>query len=396
LAPNIFPVARIKLLGTCFKNNSARVLGHDGAYSIPLSSGKVFWSFGDTLIGPERQGYDPKKMNIDTWLFKYSWAKENISMISNSGLIADTENISELLYNGFKYFVHERTVDGKEVLEAREIVSVPKELRHRGELRTAFWPMDGIEINGKLYFSYLMVTIVNFAMSLQGTGIVRSTYPYEKFERLPSTCPLKPKEFAFPTELPLIWWNNSRDEDHRKIPAFGTAVLKEIVDSYIYIYGSRLDRRGESTVSAVSLARVKKNEIEDVTRYEYLEEAPSEQNAFTSKWGDNPREATTIFDGNANELSISYNPYLDEYVTFYSSAKRTNGTEEIHMRTSKTPSGPWSEALAIYKPRRSHRTDFCYAAKEHPEYRKNLGKTLYVTYVSHQRYFPELLEIELK
>lgn len=389
------PIGKIKLLGSCFKNNSARVLGHDGAYSISLGNGRVFWSFGDTLIGPERHGYDPRKTNIDKWVFKDPWAKENISMISNSGLIADAKNISELLHSGFKYFVRERRVDGKKFLEAREIVPVPKKSRHKGKLRMAFWPMDGIEINGKLYFSYLIVTIVNFTMNLQGTGIVRSIYPYETFERLPSTCPIKSKKSAFPTELPFIWWNNNREKNHGQTPAFGTAVLKNIVDNYIYVYGSKLDRRGKSIVHAVSLARVKKNDIEDITKYEYLEEAPSEQNSFTSKWSDNPRETASIFHGNANELSVSYNPYLERYISIYSFAERMNGNEEIHMRTSETPAGPWSKPFTLYKPRRSHKTDFCYAAKEHPEYRTNLGKILYVTYVSHQRYFPELLEIEL-
>lgn len=396
MSRNTVSIAKIRFLGSCFKNNSARVLGHDGAYSIPLSNGKVFWSFGDTLLGPERRGYDPQKIDLDTWVFKDSWAKENVSMISNSGLIAGARDISELMYGGFQYFIHKRTVDGKEQVEAREIIPVPNKLKHKKE-QTAFWPVDGIEINGQLYFFYLMVTVTpgTSAINLYGTGVVRSTFPYETFERLPSIRPMQPKKFAILSELPFIWWDNSIDRGHERIPAIGTAVLKDIVDNYIYIYGSKVKYNGDSTVHTVSLARVKKNDIEDITKYEYLAEAPSKRNDFKPKWCDDPKKTADIFDGNANELSVSYNPYLAKYVAIYSSVERVNGNEEIHMRTSKSPAGPWSKPLTIYRPQRSHTKDYCYAAKEHPEYSKDLGKTLYVTYVCHQCYFPVLLEIEL-
>lgn len=396
MPPSAVYIAEIKLLGSCFKSNSAQVVGHDGAYSIPLSNGKVFWSFGDTLVGPERRGYDPRKIDIDTWVLKDPWAKENMSMISNSGLIADAKDISELMYGGFQYFIHKRKVDGKELVEAREIIPVPNKLKHEGKQRTAFWPVDGIEINGKLYFFYLMVTTVMSAIDVYGTGMVRSTHHYETFERLQSIRLTQPKKLVGSSELPFIWWNNSRDEGRKQIPAFGTAVLKDIIDNYIYIYGSAIEYRGDSAVHAVFLARVKKNGIEDITKYEYLTEAPSKQNDFTSGWGDDPQKTVSIFDGNANELSVSYNPYLGKYVAIYSYAERVHADYEIHMRTSNSPAGPWNKPLTIYRPQGSRRKDSCYAAKEHPEYSKHLGKTIYVTYVSHQRYFPELLEIELE
>jgi len=392
---SIVRIAKIKLLGSCFKNNSARVLGHDGAYSIPLSNGKVFWSFGDTILGPERRGYDPRRIDLDTWLFKDSWAKKNVPMISNSGLIADARNISELMYGGFEYFVHKRTVDGKELVEAREIIPVPERLKYNRKQRTAYWPVDGIVINGKLYFFYLMVTSVMSVINLYGTGMVRSTFPYETFEKLPNTRLTQTKKLANSDELPFVWWDNRRDRGREQIAAFGTAVLKNIVDNHIYIYGSKLEHRGDGIVHAVSLARVKKKNIEDVTKYEYLAEAPSNQNDFTPKWSDDPKKTASIFDGNANELSVSYNPYLGKYVAIYSYAKRVDEHNEIHMRSSNSPAGPWNKPLTIYKPQGSRRKDSCYAAKEHPEYSKDLGKTFYVTYVSHQRYFPELLEIEL-
>ena len=73
-------IVKTRLLGALFRKSVARVLGHDGAYSVPLGDGKVFWSFGDTLLGSERKGYDPKRINIDDWLTKDAWVKENILM----------------------------------------------------------------------------------------------------------------------------------------------------------------------------------------------------------------------------------------------------------------------------------------------------------------------------
>ncbi len=240
-----------------------------------------------------------------------------------------------------------------------------------------------------------MVTCWEGHINLYGTGLARSTSPYETFERLRSLRPMLPKTPQDPSELQFFWWDNSRNRSREQIPAFGTAVLKDFVDSYIYIYGSRIGLWGNRVAHTVSLARVKKEDIEDITKYEYLSEAPNKQNDFNSNWEDNPQKATSIFEGNANELSVSYNPYLDKYVSIYSHARGVNGEDEIHMRTSSSPAGPWDEPSTIYRPQRSFREDSCYAGKEHPEYRKNRGKTIYVTYVSHQRYFPELLEIEL-
>jgi len=225
--------------------------------------------------------------------------------------------------------------------------------------------------------------------------MVRSTFPYETFEKLPNTRLTQTKKLANSDELPFVWWDNRKDRGREQITAFGTAVLKNIVDNHIYIYGSKLEHRGDGIVHAVSLARVKKKNIEDVTKYEYLAEAPSKQNDFTPKWSADPQKTASIFDGNANELSVSYNSYLGKYVAIYSYAKRVDENNEIHMRSSNSPAGPWNKPLTIYKPQGSRRKDSCYAAKEHPEYSKDLGKSIYVTYVSHQRYFPELLEIGL-
>jgi len=391
-------IEKVDLIGTLFKENSARVLGHDGAYSIPLENGRTFWSFGDTLLGPERRGFDPQKIDITQWCFNDPWARENISMISNSGLMSEAKTIQELMHGNFQYFVREEESEKEKIVEAREIIPVPEKMRDRTEGRMAFWPFDGIQIEGKLYVFYFMVRCIMTKMELQGVGLARSTYPYENFERLPALNSVTPKNLEEEKEK-FIWWDNSgKDEKLSQIPGFGTAVLRKIINGYIYIYGSKLETMGNRVVPCVYLSRVSKNAVEDITEYEYLVEAPSKNNGFEPVWGEKPEESAVIFDGNANELSVSYNSYLKKYVAIYSYAGtlyKKGINDEIHMRVADKPEGPWSSPIIIYKPKRSMKKDFCYAAKEHPEYSRD-GKTIYVTYVSHQRYFPELIEIKFR
>src|SRR6185369_11743673 len=38
-------------MGVLFAHNPHRMVGQDGAFSVPLSTGRTLWFFGDTLIG---------------------------------------------------------------------------------------------------------------------------------------------------------------------------------------------------------------------------------------------------------------------------------------------------------------------------------------------------------
>src|SRR5438552_11054175 len=49
-------VASARDLGPMFVNNPHRMIGQDGAFSIPLESGRTLWFFGDTLIGKRIPG----------------------------------------------------------------------------------------------------------------------------------------------------------------------------------------------------------------------------------------------------------------------------------------------------------------------------------------------------
>lgn len=388
-------IKNVTYLGKIFKSNKSKVLGHDGAYSIPLEDGRSFWTFGDTLLGPELKEYDPKKELIDVWLAS-NWASNNIEMIANTGCFTNTRNGEELLTTNPIYIEKKGKAD--------KIISTAL-APNRGKRYRPIWPMDGIMINKKLYIFYIFVDCGIFDISkkeqqldinLYGVGLAKSNYPYVTFKRIkPSVYPCPPKDLSNYCEYPYIWWNCESDGKNDSIPAFGTAVLNNPINGYVYIYGSKVEKKNHELIHGVYLSRVQIDGIEDISKYEYYS---------NDGWSKAPENLKILFDGNANELSVSFNSYLKKYITIYSYAGKTDSKgfvsegamEEIHLRVSDNPEGPWSDPITIYKPKKSCPLDICYAGKEHPEFSENDGKIIYFTFVSHQRYWPELVQIEFK
>jgi len=383
-------------IGSLFKNNKASVLGHDGAYSIPLDDGRVLWTFGDTLIGNERKDYDPEKRLIDEWL-NSEWAKENIVMTANSACFVGTRNAAELTKSVPYYIGQTRGI-------AEEIIPSVLAPNRAGRYRPV-WPMDGICLNGNVYIFTIMVdcgpadpTKANAPdINVFGTGVVKSEYPFTQFHRLrPTVYPNLPKDPANHPEYQYLWWNCDLNKAGDQIAAYGTGVLKNVLDGYVYIFGSKMTTQKGKVVHGVSLARVRVKDIENITKYSYLKELRGKDPI----WTNNPAEAMLIFDGNANEMSVSYNEYLSKFLVFYpyigdiKEQRIERFLEEIHMRYADNIWGPWSEPIVAYKCHKSRPDDTCYAAKEHPEYSEKNGKITYLTYVSHQRYWPELLRVE--
>ena len=74
-------------------------------------------------------------------------------------------------------------------------------------------------------------------------------------------------------------------------------------------------------------------------------------------------------------MSVSWNSYLQSYVAVYSPPFSQN----VMLRTSPAPEGPWSAELAAFvaMPPVSGNV---YDAHAHSEYDANGGQTIYVTY----------------
>ena len=108
--------------------------------------------------------------------------------------------------------------------------------------------------------------------------------------------------------------------------------------TYLYSFGTPNGRGGSAYV-----ARVARTLIPDLTKYEYW-------NADNGTWvPGNPAAATPVIPGPVGEMSAQYNTYLKQYLVLY-----CNGANDVVMRTSPAPQGPWGpEQMLVQLHRRS-------------------------------------------
>jgi hypothetical protein len=167
-------------------------------------------------------------------------------------------------------------------------------------------------------------------------------------------------------------------------PQFGSAVVVDIPSDYVYLYGVAC---GADAIQRCSLARVKTPEIGNINAYEYFA-GPGPQ------WSMDLHTAACLFTGVPNELSVSYNAYLDSYLAVHS----LDLTGDIVARTAPALWGPWSEPVQlvhidVVRNSSLPYTPWVYAAKEHPELCDAGGRVIYITYVQFEEYYPRLLEV---
>jgi hypothetical protein len=158
----------------------------------------------------------------------------------------------------------------------------------------------------------------------------------------------------------------------------GSALMK--VDGFVYVYGAREDwRRGFGGRSMIA-ARVPEEGMADFTQWRFYSDGT---------WSEDFNDVTEMFGGFAPECSVSYQPYLKQYVVTYSEGGMS---EKILVRTASTPVGPWSAPRQVYTcPENDwHETYFCYAAKGHPELSGQ--KDLVVTYVCNAHDFWQMAQ----
>ncbi|VEG57918.1 conserved secreted protein [Mycolicibacterium aurum] len=122
-------------------------------------------------------------------------------------------------------------------------------------------------------------------------------------------------------------------------------------DGYVYVYGTPNGRQG-----AAYLARVKSDDVLNVSQYEYYKKASSGWFGSTpARWvKGSPSSASAIIGKSGgffgftkpgytvSEMSVQYNSYLKKYIVLYG-----DQSNNIVMRTSDTPEGTWSDATVL-------------------------------------------------
>jgi hypothetical protein len=348
-------------LGPQFTANPHAMVGQDGAYSIPLEEGAL-WFFGDTLIGERTPG--------ESLWYPGGTPVGHADMTGRGGIRRMINNSALILGDrtGSRGLTQYRYVLGSDG-EIRPLIPL-----ERGEDPdwTRIWCLHGHLAAGQLYLYYIQVRMlasgpfpVNF--EIVGSGLASGPLASLRFERVRRGG------------SHLLWrW---------PLPAFASAVLPHPAEGTIYLYGVR---KGEGGVQEVCLARVREDLIEDPTRYAYcVSDAP--------EWGDDPARCRPVFTGAPNELSVSFNRHLGCYLAVHS----LDLTGLVVGRTAPHPWGPWGDPVELWSVRREkpHPWPYpplIYAGKEHPELSGEGGARLYVTYIEFEEYFPHLVEITLR
>ena len=126
---------------------------------------------------------------------------------------------------------------------------------------------------------------------------------------------------------------------------------------YIYSFGTPAGRFGPAYVS-----RVNEDQIQNLSAYEYWDGqgwVRDDPSAAVPVFAGEPSPFSDLISlannllglfgvpviipsGDASEMSVQYNEYLDQYVVLYS-----DGSANVVMRTAPRPEGPWSEPITL-------------------------------------------------
>ncbi len=354
-------VSKVRDLGPQFVINKHKMVGQDGAYSIPLDNGKALWFFGDTLTGTRTIGE-----SLWYWFGEpigpgdMSGKKGIDKMTNNTGLILN-EATGKFGLNNFEYICGK---DGN----LRPLIPLDED-ESADEIRN--WCLHGIKLKYKIYLYFIKVRMIEAAV-----------LPVN-FEVLGSGLAVGSEE---DWEFTKIYFDNSQLLWKAGEPKFASAVYFDEVNNWLYLYGVVQSHDG---IQKCYAARVRSENIEQPDLYEYFSSAES-------AWSSNVKDAIPIFTNVPNELSVSYNKYLGKFLAVHS----FDLTGKIVARTSDNPWGPWSDPYELFQVKVKREKDLpypvlIYAGKEHPELSEGDGKIIYVTYIEFEEYFPHLLEIHL-
>jgi len=240
-------------------------------------------------------------------------------------------------------------VDGKTPFDGREVTKIPT---------------GGIVIDGAVYMHFMSIREwTNWNVNYNGT--VKSTDGGQTWVRVPH-----------------LEWSET------EAPNFGQVFPIQDKDNpdLVYLYGIPGGRDG-----AVKLARVLKENYEDMSKYDYFNglDDNGEPIWVTGSEGlkaikDNP--ASEIIDGPNGEFSVMYNEYLGQW--FYT----TLNPSGIVFRLSDTPWGEWSKPSTIVPPGRFNAG--IYAPFVHEKYTTHDGQRIFMIMSLWTPYYnPILLEI---
>lgn len=306
-------------------------LGADAAYSIPLSDGVDAWIFGDTLYG------------------KYRVVQGNAPV-----MVHNTIGISTCRKGKWQiqYFIR------------KDPQGQPVSFFAPSNPKIWYWALDGFRSGRDLWITLLCIRATDQASAM---GF--------------ATCGTDLARIESPGKNPLQWKIQYFPLVANGAHAYPSATAV-VSGSYADIFA--LDEEDGRPLIA---SRIPLSGLDDpAANLEYL--------AGDGQWkkGFDPTNARAVMAPGISELSIRYHPELKKWIAVMFDPQAFSS--HILLRTAPSPTGPWSAGKIVYTvpemmpgSPRYDKDNFCYAAKEHPEFEDG---DLVFTYVCNTFSVPKL------
>lgn len=328
-APAVPRVISVTELGPIVQN--AVIRGRDGAQSA-LVDGQSMWTFGDTILSVPGQDGDSWADNTLSWT-------RDLDASDGITLTHDHTDATGAPTEFLPFTSQERRFNARH--DPRHCQEAPC----GAELALWAGPVVPDPIRDRVLFLYMKLYRVagHPGWRTIGTGIAVQTADG------PVTRPIEdPGGFD-----PTLMFQNAE-------VGFGSGSLVE--GDTLYSYGCYPG----FLVQHCQLGRVPLADALDRSAWTFY--------AGAGSWSSNIADAVTVFDGGAAN-QVWFDEALGRYLAVYSQPL----SDDVMMRTADQLWGPWSDQTKLFTGVDGR--GFDYAALAHPEYERDAGGTIYVTYV---------------
>ncbi len=327
---------------------SGTIRGRDGGYSGAVFDRSV-WLYGDTVLSMENEHGS-------------SWCSNTVSWTED---LDASDNIG-----GFTDLVGDRMMPTELLPSTKEEAAFNE--AHAGEdcaedpcgARWALWPgaiVEDAARDGALVF-YHLIYAEEGEWNFEGVGSGIATWGGLDQQ------PERP-EPGVDADHPTLLWT---EPEHN----FGAAALVEGEELYAFAC------EGGWTKPCL-LGRAALAEALDPAAWRYWDGA---------SWSASLDDAVSLFDGNTM-LSVHWVPSLERYLAAYNRPL----DDRVYLRTAAELTGPWSADEAVFMAEPSHDGDAAYGAMLHPEYDRDGGAYVYLSYFrSPDEWEGELQLVELE
>jgi hypothetical protein len=327
--PPALSIATVQDLGVIPTNPD--ILGRDGGYSA-LFQGYSVWIYGDTFLS--------KPNALNRTLISDSWSYTT-DLDAQDGITGFQEPQDSV---GMPAMILPETAAEQAFNQAHNVNNCQAQ---PCGARWALWP-SSIVVNpsdGSALIFYMVVYALPGSFNFQGFG--SSVALWQDFQGQPQRPVLNPPIVA---DHPDLLFNGNE-------PNFGSASF--ISDGTLYAYGCDYN-------SGCELGKVDPASAQDRSAWSFY--------AGNGNWSTQIGDAISVFN-DASILSVSWNAFLQRYLAVYSPPFSQN----VVMRTSVNPEGPWSSEIAAFVAMEPSSGNV-YDAHAHVEYDSNSGQTIYVSY----------------